>query len=428
MKSKIFFFLIFIFLPLIKASEVVVVNFNGMITHANFEILKDAINFAKERNACCIIILLDTYGGRLDSTFEIIKLIDRSEIPIISYVYPKGATAWSAGTLILVSSHIAAMSENTVIGSSQPVSNGEVINQSKILNAIISFVKTRMQNYGRNESLAEEFVIRNLNLNEKEALEIGAIDLIAKDIDDLLLKLDGKVVKISEREIVLKTKSAKITYFNYSAKHHLMKIISDPIIASLLILIGIYAIIFGISSPGVFSEIIGVVLIILGLIGLGYDINLLSAFLIVFGTILLLYEIFTPGFGFFGIVGIISIIIGISMLPTFNMEKYFVDSSETRREILMKLTLPSIIISAFFVLIIYKAIESRLKEPFFKGLEEKEGIATENFGKRKIGWIKIEGELWQAKSSEKIRKGERVRVISKEGPILVVEKVKKKKR
>jgi len=411
-------------LPFVQSKEVVIVNFNDMITHANLEVLKDAINLAKEKNACCIIILLDTYGGRLDSTFEIIKLIDRSEIPIISYIYPKGATAWSAGTLILVSSHIAAMSENTIVGSSQPISNGEVLNQSKILNAIISFVKTRMQNYGRNESLVEEFVLRNLNINEKQALELGAIDLIAKDIEDLLLKLDGKIVKISEKEIILKTQDAKITYFNYSVRHYLMKMISNPIIASLLILIGVYAIIFGISSPGVFSEVVGAILIILGLIGLGYDVNLFSVILIIFGVVLLLYEIFTPGFGLFGITGIISIIIGISLLPSFSLEKYFVESSEVRKEILSKIILPSIIISAFFIITIYKVIESRLREPFFKKLEGREGIALENFGKEKIGWIKIEEEIWQAKSKEKIKRGEKVKVISKDGPILIVKRLK----
>ncbi|MEM0243310.1 MAG: nodulation protein NfeD [Candidatus Aenigmatarchaeota archaeon] len=406
------FCVIFLSTNLCEENKILSIKFFGTITLGNYELLKEALEYAEKKNICCVLILLDTYGGTLDATLEIIKLIDRSKVQTISFVYPKGSTAWSAGTMILISSDIAAMSPNSVIGSMQPVYGDTPINESKVINAIVAFTKERMKKHGRNESLVEKFVTENLNLNSEEALRLRAIDLIAEDLEDLLNKIGKSNFEVVE--------------YNPSIRVHLLKLFSDPVISSIILLIGIYMLIFGISSPGVFSEIIGVILIALALINLGANINYIAVFLIIFGTILLIYELASPGFGFFGIVGIFCITFGIFLLPSFPSEIYFIERNLAMKDIFLK-SLPIVIfISAFFCFVFYKVVSLRNKRPEIGEMVGKIGIAIENIEKNKIGWIKVDNELWKAKSKEKIKKGEKIKIIKKDNEFLIVEKIKKR--
>ncbi|MDI6807267.1 MAG: nodulation protein NfeD [Candidatus Aenigmarchaeota archaeon] len=418
--------LIFLFIlnpQFVEAKVVLVVEMNGVITPATLETFKSSLDYAGSINAEAIILTLDTPGGGVDETLEIIKLMDRAKIPVISYVYPKGATAWSAGTLILISSHVAAMAPHTVIGSAQPVeiSSGGVIplNQSKIINALTTFIAERARTYGRNETAAKAFITENLNLNPEQAKDIKVIEFISPSIEELLQQVDG--LNISTIPKTLDTADAEVAKFSPSPKLQFLNLISNPLLASLFLLIGIYAIIFGVSSPGVGSEIAGVVLIVLGLLGLGFNVNILAIFLLIFGAALILVELNTPGFGILGGGGIIAIIIGSVLLIPTTFPRYFI-SEEFQKSMIAAVVAPSIVFGVFLAFALKKVIEIRRKKPKVGELIGEEAIAVGKITRGKKGYVMYAGEYWEAESDQIIKPKERVIIVGKSGPILVVKK------
>ncbi|WP_455283084.1 NfeD family protein, partial [[Eubacterium] cellulosolvens] len=274
-------------------SSVIVIEIRDTITAATADMVEEAVRYGKEVGAEALVIILDTPGGQLDSTFKIIDTIERSSVPIISFVSPKGAKAWSAGTLILIGSHVAAMAPYTIIGSAQPVAysplgESEPVEESKILNALSQFIVERARMHGRNETAARLFITENLNLNSEDALRLNVIDVQASDMDELLVKIDGLTVTTTEGQITLMTRGANISEYSPSLRVSLLRTISNPLLAYLLFTLGIYAFIFGLSSPGYGGEIIGVVALLTGLIGLGFDINLGALLIIGLGAVLMI--------------------------------------------------------------------------------------------------------------------------------------------
>jgi len=185
-RAVIFLILIFSFLLFTQVNsieeKVLIFKITGTISIAHYEALADAINIAKYEGISAIVIVLSTPGGSLDATLKMITLITNSPIPIIGYVYPSGTTAWSAGTYILMACHIAAMAPHTVIGSCQPISyspfGSTPINDTKIINALISVMSTHAKAHGRNETLAIKFITENLNVDDEEAYNYGECLLI----------------------------------------------------------------------------------------------------------------------------------------------------------------------------------------------------------------------------------------------------------
>ncbi|MCS7123494.1 MAG: NfeD family protein [Candidatus Aenigmarchaeota archaeon] len=408
--KKLLLFLFF--LQISFSSQFLIAEINKEISFSTTLYIKSALEKAEKENFDALILTIDTPGGNLEATLEIIKTIDRSKIPIISFVYPKGAVAWSAGTFILLSSHLAVMSNNSLIGSAQPIIITEEgirgINESKIINSIVSLLEERMRMYNRNYSLVKYFVIENLNLNAEKALELKVIDLIANSIEELLEKIDGKVIGSK----IITTKTYRIEKFEHF-KFEFLNILSSPIVYSMLLIIGIYALIFGFSNPGYFSEIVGSILIILGLIGIGFEVNLLSIILIVIGAIMVVYELFfVISLGAFGIIGIILIVIGIVLLSPFVFYSF---------ENFITLASFSVISSIIFVLLVLSIIKVRKKKPFHE-IIGKTGVALDNIGNKKEGYIKIEGEMWRAIGKRKIKKGEKVIVVGKKDNLFIVEK------
>ena len=200
---------------LAKQPIVTTLTIDETISSSTLDAFKDALTYSNDVGAQALIVKMNTPGGSVDAMLEIIEIIDNSEIPIVVYVYPKGARAWSAGTFILIASHIAAMAPNTVIGSAQPVSfspfgGAEPVNESKIINALLEVIETHAESRGRNVTVARHFVLENLNLNDKEALEQGVIDVRAEDLQDLLNKINGFKVNTTAGELTLNTKGAEV--------------------------------------------------------------------------------------------------------------------------------------------------------------------------------------------------------------------------
>lgn len=424
-----FFLSIFFSLNLIvvaEGSNVLIVEMKGTIDQSSVEVLTESLVEAENKKSQAIILLLDTPGGGLQQTFDIADLIHGSQIPVIGYVYPSGSEAWSAGTFILVSTHIAAMAEHTIIGSAQPVEVGiegtKVINDSKIINALVEWIQERAKMYNRNATIVEKFIRENLNLNSTKALEYKVIEFVSPSIDQLLIDIDGTNITASSINITLNTKNAEKIMYSPSFKIQFIKIIANPIITSLLLMLGIFALIFGISSPGFGAEVFGIIAILISLIGTGFSFSILSIIFLIIGFLLIVIEIFvTPGFGVIGIGGIICLVIGsIFLIPSYPNREWLI-SMEYIETAIMILLVVIILIAIFFVFLLYKILQIRKKKKAIGIFKGENAVTIDRITPEESGYIRYKGEYWKAKSDAIIEKNTKVIIIDKEESTLIVE-------
>jgi membrane-bound serine protease (ClpP class) len=422
----IFFFLIFFsFNTLAQSSNVLVVEITGTIDQSTVELLKESMQQARSEKSEVIILLLDTPGGGLQETFEIADMINESNIPVVGYVYPSGSYAWSAGTFILMSTHIAAMANFTVIGSCQPVEitaeGTKYITESKIINALVSWIQTRAEMYGRNKTIAGKFITENLDLNATLAEEYGVVELVSPSIDELLLDINGTLVQTSKGTVILDTLGANQIVYSPSLGIQFMKFFSNPILTSLLLILGIFALIFGISSPGYGAEVFGVIAILLSLIGSGFAIPLLSIIFIIIGCLLLIIEIFaTPGFGIIGIGGIILLILGgIFLIPSYSTTGWVI-SMDWINDAMLVLVSAAVIIAVFFIFLLYKVIQVRKKKAAVGTFVGETAKTVDRISPDKSGYVRFKGELWLATSDTIIEPNKKVIVLQKDESTLKV--------
>ena len=419
----IFFSLILIFSSTCagEPQKVLVLDISDSITPVSDDIVLDAIFTAETEGFEALIITLNTPGGGLDETFNIIESIDQTDVPVIGYVYPEGVKAWSAGTLILISTDIAAMAPHTIIGSAQPVEMSatgiEPVNESKIVNAIVALAREKALMHGRNETVAEEFITKNLNLNAESALDRGVIEFIAPTIEDLLMQIDGEVIKGK----TLNTSGAEIEYYTPSVRLSFMNIISNPLISSILMMLGIYGVVFGISNPGVGAEIFGIIAITLGLIGTGFDVNIAAVFLLLVGIALLVLEFQAPGFGVFGIAGIICMISGSILLVPMSFPNYYTPA-DFQRNLMIAVAAPTVVIGIVMVFAIYKVMEVRHRKPLVGEMIGDMAQTIDALEPGIAGFVRHKGEYWKARTDESIGEGEKVEIIEKDGVVLVVKR------
>ncbi|MCA1812458.1 MAG: nodulation protein NfeD [Halobacteriales archaeon] len=409
------------------AQPVVELSVDGDITRATDMYLEEGLRAAEARGAQAVILKLNTPGGGLAETFSITERIGNSAIPVVGYVAPRTANAWSAGTIILLSTHVAAMAPFSVIGSSQPVELGAggftPINDTKVINAIVGKLKALAAAHGRNESAAEAFVTQNLNLDAQHALDARVVEVVAGDEQDLLRQLDGRTIATANGNVTLHTAGAPIEPVNPGLRTELIALFSDPLLSGLLLLVGIYALIFGLGAPGHGAEVAGVVLILLALGGMGFNVSLVALALIALGAILLLAELH-HGFGVLGAAGIACIILGTLFLaplsPTGPAQWSF--PAQYQAQVLLILALPSLLLAGFLVFALLKVQQARRRKPAIStevvGLE---AHVTAPVGPGKQGFVTFRGEEWQAVSEWELQPGQRVVVRGKDGPVLRVE-------
>ena len=424
------FFLLFIFAflsfsSIAQSSNVLVVEITDTIDQSTVEILKESIQQARNENSEAIILLLDTPGGGLQQTFDIADLINESEIPVVGYVYPTGSFAWSAGTFILISCHVAAMSDYTVIGSAQPVEitaeGTKYITEPKIINALVSWIQTRAEMRGRNQTIAAKFITENLDLNATSAKEYGVVEHVSSSINQLLEDINGTVVKTSKGDVIINTVSAKQIKFSPSIGILLMKFFSNPILTSLLLMLGIFALIFGISSPGFGAEVFGVIAILLALVGSGFAIPVLSIIFIIIGCLLLIIEIFaTPGFGVIGIGGIILLLLGaIFLIPSYSTTRWVI-SMDWINDAIIILIVAAIFIAIFFAFLLYKVIRIRSKKAAVGTFKGEKAKTIDRISPSNPGYVRFKGELWKATSEIVIEPNTKVIVVEKDESTLKV--------
>ncbi|MDD2756781.1 MAG: nodulation protein NfeD, partial [Methanothrix sp.] len=364
------------------------------------------------------MLLLDTPGGGLTETYEILRLIEETEMPVIAYVYPAGAAAWSAGTLILIGSDVAAMAPHAIIGSAQPVrlsalGETEPINDSKTTNAIVALIEEKARAHGRNTTAAREFVLSNLNLNADEARNYGVIEYIAPSPEILANQINGSRVK----NTTMLAPAVAVQHFSPPINLQLLRLLSDPTLAGLLMLVGLYALVFGLSSPGIGSEALGVAALALGLIGMGYSVNAGAVFLLLLGLGLILAELHSHSFGLLALAGLICVIVGSILLIPTSFPQWYVPGSY-QRSMALAIILPSLILGVFLGFAIYKIARARFAPPMLGHIVGEAAVAIDRLDPQ--GYVLFQGEYWMAEAEVPVEKGEIVVITGKEGAKLLV--------
>ncbi len=396
--TLIFFFFLLLFISdtaLAQTSGVLLVEITDTIDQSTVEIISDSLKQAESIDAHAIILLLNTPGGGLDETFQIAEMIKQSDIPVIGYVYPSGATAWSAGTFILLSTPLAAMADHTIMGSCQPIETSiegtRFINDSKIINALVEWLQERATMYSRNQTLAKLFITQNRNVNATVAKTSNVIEIVSPSIEQLLNDVDGRNITTASGTITLHTKDAEQIQYSPSLKIQILKLISNPILTSLLLMLGIFALLIGISTPGYGAEVFGVIAILLSLIGSGFSISTLSIIFIIIGCLLLVVEIFVlPGFGAVGAGGIICLIIGsIFLIPSYPTRKWLISGEYMTDALIIMLIVIVTLRNFLCVFIVQEYLQIRKKKSSMGKFAGETAIAIERITPEKTGFVQI---------------------------------------
>lgn len=433
MRKYIIVFLILIITSINTfGSEILIVEINSSINPATVDYINDALKEASIKRSELVMILLDTPGGLVNSTREIVKSIMSSEVPVVVYVYPDGARAGSAGVFITMAAHIAAMSPGTNIGAAHPVeAGGQDVDKKggkdlrkKIENDTIAFIESIAEKRGRNKEWAIKAVRDSISVTASTALSENVIDIVAKDIDELIKAIDQKEVETSAGRRVLNLADKPKRYFKMNIRQKLTNLFADPNISYILMMIGIAGIMMELYHPGaIFPGVIGGISLILAFMSFQVlPINYGALLLILLGVILIIAELFITSYGILSIGAAVSILIGSLLLinkldPRFLFEpNYGVD-----RGMIFMIT---IVIVGFFAIIAYLVIKSRIKRSVVgaEGLINKTVEVTEDISPTKNGKVFVNGEYWFARSDEIIRKGEKAEVIKVEGLTLIIRK------
>ncbi|NIO06160.1 MAG: nodulation protein NfeD, partial [Proteobacteria bacterium] len=393
-----------------RGERIHVIEVDGIINPVSAKYIVGSIDRALEEDAQCLIIILDTPGGLMESMRQIVKKILSAQVPVVVYVGPSGARAASAGVFITMAAHVAAMAPSTNIGAAHPVTLGgkeqDKAMMEKIVNDTVAYAKSIARKRGRNAKWAAEAVEKSVSITDEEALKSKVIDLVSPSLDDLILELDGRKISLDDKKtLVLKTEGAEVTKISMTWKDRLLNAISHPQIAYLLLLLGMMGIYFEISNPGaILPGVIGGIAIILAFFALQVlPINFAGLALMILGVILFIAEIKVTSYGLLSVSGIISLLLGSIML---------IDNPTEYLRISWQVVVPAVAVSAgFFIFAVTMAIRARLKKPTtgIEGLVGSIGIAESDF--RPDGQIAVHGEIWSAESGDKIKKGDKVEVI-----------------
>lgn len=409
-------------LLLLQSNEVYLGEMSGVISPASSAYILRAISIAEEKNGVCLIIKLDTPGGLDESMREITKRILNAKVPVVIYVAPRGARAASAGVFILYASHIAAMAPGTNIGAAHPVGMGgekiDTVMASKVTNDAVAYLQSLAKARNRNIEWAEKAVRQSVSIDDETALKIGVCEVIAEDEDDLINRLDGKEVRILDETIKLNTKSAPLKKISMSLREKLLLILTNPNIAYILLLLGIYGLFFELQNPGmIFPGVVGGICLILGFYALHLlPVNYAGLALILLSAIFFILEIYVTSHGLLSVGGVISLIVGSLIL--FESDLPFLRVSW---EVIVVVV---IIIIVFVGLLLFLGIKAQFRKPAAgkEGLIGEQGI-TRTEVNSEGGTVFVHGELWNAVSDRPIKKGVKIKVIGSQGMILKVEQI-----
>jgi membrane-bound serine protease (ClpP class) len=420
-KQSCIAWLIFLTFPVLAwaGDRIVVVKISGAINPVVANFVSQQISLANLAGDELIVIRMDTPGGLDTSMRQIIKAIQTSRIPVATYVAPSGSRAASAGTFITIASHIAAMAPGTNIGAAHPVNlmgGGEQSStmEDKIVNDAAAYIRSLAEQRGRNVYWAELSVKKSVSISAEEAKKLDVIDLVAADLNALVLAVDGRDVKMGSQTVTLNTRGRDVVYMEMNQRERILDIISNPNVAYILMMLGIVGLYFELSNPGlILPGVVGGISLILALYAMQtLPINYAGLLLIVLGMVLFIAEVNVPSFGLLSVGGAISIFLGSIML---------IDSDDPTMQISNTVLIPTLLFSVVLAAgSIYLAGRSYKKRPVSgaEGLIGQSGVVKTELNPD--GKVLLHGEIWNAQSSGKIDVGEKVVVKSIEGLKVIV--------
>jgi membrane-bound serine protease (ClpP class) len=422
MKFRLYFFLMALVPQFLLAQKVISITIDGPINPVTADHIRDGIQKTEEMRAECLIIHLNTPGGLLKSTRKIVTELLESSVPVVVFVSPEGAHAGSAGVFITMAAHFAAMAPATNIGAAHPVSFRQMdsVMNEKATNDAAAFIRSIATKRNRNLKWAEQAVRSSTSITATEALVNKVIDYIAVSDKDLLEELDGKKVQLNKGVVVLRTKGASVEKLEMSAIEKFLDLLSDPNIAYILMMLGIYGLMFELYSPGtILPGVVGVIALVLAFYSMHtLPINYAGLALIIFGIILFILEVKIISHGLLAIGGAASLLLGSMMLIRAGSSLEFVRIS---RAVILSVTA---VTAAFFLFVVGAGIRAQ-RRSVVSGKEGLVGaIATARSELAPNGMVWVNGELWKAVStSGNIEKGEKLSVTGMKNLTLYVERI-----
>ena len=406
------------------SAGIIVVKIEGAINPVVAEFVVNEIRSANASSEELIIIRMDTPGGLDTSMRKIIKAIQSSKIPVASFVSPGGSRAASAGTFITIASHIAAMEPGTNIGAAHPVNlmgggtGGQAkVMEDKVVNDASAYIRSLAEQRGRNAYWAELSVRKSVSVSAEEAKRLNVIDLVAANLDSLVLALDKREVKLGGSIITLNTAQKNITFKEMNSRQRILDIIASPNVAYVLMMLGLVGLYLELSNPGlILPGVVGSVSLVLALYAMQtLPINYAGLLLIILGVVLLIAEVNVMSYGLLSISGAISIFLGSIML---------MDSDDPAMQISKMILYPTLGMTFLFsigsIYLAKKAHQLRTTTGM-EGLLGEVGVVKETLNPE--GTVLVHGETWNAKSDITISDGEKVIVEAVEGLKIKVRKV-----
>lgn len=417
----------------VAAAPVMVLRIDGVIGPSSAEYLTRALARAQEQEAQLVVLELDTPGGLDSAMREIIKVMLASPVPITTYVTPSGSRAASAGTYILYASHVAAMSPGTNLGAATPVQiggspgappddqtnkpasegeqDGDAMSRKQV-NDAAAYIRGLAQLRGRNAEWAEQAVRSAVSLSASEALEQNVVDYVASNLQNLLGQLDGKRIVTSAGERTLQTANATLDRYDPDWRVRLLAVITNPSVALILMMVGIYGLIFEFSNPGTAGGgVVGGICLLLAMYSLQLlPVNYAGVALILLGLAFMIAEAFIPSFGVLGLGGVVAFVTGSVILfdtdvPGFGIPLALIGTLG--------------VVSALLVFAIVSMALKARRQRVVSGDAELIGSLTPviriEAKAHASGWVQLQGEHWQVVSPTPLHAGQLVRVVARRG-------------
>lgn len=407
---------------------------DGAISPASAEYIADAITRAEQAGAGALVIELDTPGGLVESTRDIVQSMLASSVPVVVYVAPGGARAGSAGVFLTLAAHVAAMAPGTNIGAATPITMGgdetmpggggrpsppDSVEQTrpeatgaldqKILNDTIAFIRSIAEKRGRNADWAERAVTEAASITETQAVEQNVVDLVARSTGELLEAIDGREVEVLEGTVALETAGAEVVTQEKSLRFKILDTIANPNIAFILMMIGIWGVFFELMNPGaILPGVVGGISLLLAFFALqALPVNYVGVMLILFSLVLFIAEVKVISHGLLTVGGTIAFVLGATMLFEGPGSLFAVSWS---------VIVPVAILTvAFFVFAMRLAYKTWKSQPTTgrEGLVGERGVVRRRIDP--VGKVAVHGEIWTARATEPIEAGAPVEVIASEG-------------
>ncbi|NVM24885.1 MAG: nodulation protein NfeD [Desulfobacterales bacterium] len=401
-----------------EQNSAMVIELEGIINPGTAQFATRGLKRAEDSKLMLVIIRLDTPGGLDTSMRSIVKAILNASVPVVVYVAPRGARAASAGVMITIAAHVAAMAPQTNIGAAHPVSaDGKEISKTmseKVVNDMVAYARSIAKERGRNEDWVEKAIRESVSITGEVAVKNKVVDMVAQDIDDLLGLLDGREIVVGKNKVTLGTKGLELISFAPGWRDRVLGTISNPNIAYILMMIGLAGLYFELAHPGaILPGVIGAISLILAFFAFQtLPVNYAGLLLIALAIIFFIAEIKVASYGLLSLAGLISLTLGSVML----FENVRVS---------LRLMMPTIVlIGGFFIGIAFLAFRAYRTKPTsgMEGLIGEVGVVEERIDP--VGLIFAHGEYWKATSAEVAEQGDKVRITGSKGLELIVEKEK----